>query len=505
LSASIASGRLAEDLNELTEAELEFIAYDWELWARDDQLAPLLIAPGDSPSGSRPPGGALLNGFRATSEGLGGTTGASGRLAERESEAPSKDWRVWMLLGGRGSGKTRAGAEWVRSIARGEDTEPASAGGSPQGSRRGQTKTPSRSAQTKTQPARIALVGKTLVDVRNVMVEGVSGLLSVHPPNERPLFEPSKRRLTWPNGAIAELFSADEAEGLRGPQFSAAWCDELAKWRGAEKAWDMLQFALRLGETPQAVVTTTPRATALLKKIIADEATVTVKLATADNATNLAPTFLAEMTRRYAGSTIGRQELLGEIVDGADDGLWRRHWIDEARVAGAPEMQRIVVALDPPVTATATSDACGIVVAGLGLDKRAYVLADRTIQGRTPEVWAKAALAAYDDFGADRMVAEVNQGGDLVISVLQQFREHLPVVKVRATRGKWIRAEPVAALYAEGRVVHVGRFTALEDQMCLFGADGSVAGRSPDRADALVWAITDLLLSGGGTPSVRMI
>ncbi len=232
---------------------------------------------------------------------------------------------------------------------------------------------------------------------------------------------------------------------------------------------------------------------------------MTVKLATADNATNLAPTFLAEMTRRYAGSTIGRQELLGEIVDGADDGLWRRHWIDEARVAGAPEMQRIVVALDPPVTATATSDACGIVVAGLGLDKRAYVLADRTIQGRTPEVWAKAALAAYDDFGADRMVAEVNQGGDLVISVLQQFREHLPVVKVRATRGKWIRAEPVAALYAEGRVVHVGRFTALEDQMCLFGADGSVAGRSPDRADALVWAITDLLLSGGGTPSVRMI
>jgi phage terminase large subunit-like protein len=348
-------------------------------------------------------------------------------------------------------------------------------------------------------------VGKTLVDVRNVMVEGMSGLLSVHPPNERPLFEPSKRRLTWPNGAIAELFSADEAEGLRGPQFSAAWCDELAKWRGAEKVWDMLQFALRLGETPQAVVTTTPRATALLKKIIADEATVTVKLATADNATNLAPTFLAEMTRRYAGSTIGRQELLGEIVDGADDGLWRRHWIDEARVAGAPEMQRIVVALDPPVTATATSDACGIVVAGLGLDKRAYVLADRTIQGRTPEVWAKAALAAYDDFGADRMVAEVNQGGDLVISVLQQFREHLPVVKVRATRGKWIRAEPVAALYAEGRVVHVGRFTALEDQMCLFGADGSVAGRSPDRADALVWAITDLLLSGGGTPSVRMI
>ena len=339
-----------------------------------------------------------------------------------ESEAPSKDWRVWMLLGGRGSGKTRAGAEWVRSIARGEDTEPPRRPAPRRGVAAGKQKKKFR--------ARIALVGKTLVDVRNVMVEGMSGLLSVHPPNERPLFEPSKRRLTWPNGAIAELFSADEAEGLRGPQFSAAWCDELAKWRGAEKAWDMLQFALRLGETPQAVVTTTPRATALLKKIIADEATVTVKLATADNATNLAPTFLAEMTRRYAGSTIGRQELLGEIVDGADDGLWRRHWIDEARVAGAPEMQRIVVALDPPVTATATSDACGIVVAGLGLDKRAYVLADRTIQGRTPEVWAKAALAAYDDFGADRMVAEVNQGGDLVISVLQQSASICPSSKL---------------------------------------------------------------------------
>ena len=195
-----------------------------------------------------------------------------------------------------------------------------------------------------------------------------------------------------------------------------------------------------------------------MKKIIADEATVTVKLATADNATNLAPTFLAEMTRRYAGSAIGRQELLGEIVEDASDGLWRRHWIEEARVAAAPEMNRVVVALDPPVTATATSDACGIVVAGLGVDKRAYVLADRTVQGRTPEVWARAALAAYDDYGADRMVAEVNQGGDLVISVLQQFRENFPVVKVRATRGKWVRAEPVAALYAEGRVVHVGTF-----------------------------------------------
>ncbi|SFV31882.1 DNA-packaging protein [Hyphomicrobium facile] len=475
LNASITSGRLSEILNELSADELEFISHDWELWARDEQLAPALIVQ-DSRNKPAP----------------------CGRLPAGESPSAIKSWRVWLLLGGRGSGKTRAGAEWVRSLAlsspMNEATSPRPAAGSRNASRRAPTK-----------DTRIALVGKTLADVRNVMIEGQSGLLAIHPPRERPLFEPSKRRLTWPNGAVAELFSADEAEALRGPQFTAAWCDELAKWRGAERAWDMLQFALRLGEAPRVCVTTTPRATKLLKQIIADEATVTVNLATADNATNLAPTFLAEMTRRYAGSAIGRQELLGEIVEDASDGLWRRHWIEEARVENAPEMQRVVVALDPPVTATASSDACGIVVAGLGVDKRAYVLADRTIQGRTPELWARAALGAYDDFEADRMVAEVNQGGDLVISVLQQFRENFPVVKVRATRGKWVRAEPVAALYAEGRVAHVGRFDALEDQMCAFGSDGTVKGRSPDRADALVWALTDLLLGDTTKPSVRML
>ncbi|HET6390779.1 DNA-packaging protein [Hyphomicrobium sp.] len=501
LNASIASGRLSEVLNELSADELAFIAHDWELWARDDQLAPVLMGASDSRSASRPEAPVSLGEHIATSSAPGGRLPAGGSpgAIKELSEAPIKQWRVWMLLGGRGSGKTRAGAEWVRSLALSDPTEestnPRPAAGSPQGSRRAQTE----------EPARIALVGKTLGDVRNVMIEGQSGLLAIHPTHERPEFEPSKRRLTWPNGAIAELFSADEAEALRGPQFTAAWCDELAKWRGAERAWDMLQFALRLGKAPRVCVTTTPRATKLLKQIIADEATVTVNLATADNATNLAPTFLAEMTRRYAGSAIGRQELLGEIVEDASDGLWRRHWIEEARVENAPEMQRIVVALDPPVTATASSDACGIVVAGLGVDKRAYVLADRTVQGRTPELWARAALGAYDDFEADRMVAEVNQGGDLVISVLQQFRENFPVVKVRATRGKWVRAEPVAALYAEGRVAHVGRFDALEDQMCVFGSDGTVKGRSPDRADALVWAITDLLLSDTAKPSVRML
>ena len=212
---------------------------------------------------------------------------------------------------------------------------------------------------------------------------------------------------------------------------------------------------------------------------MADAATVTTHLTTADNATNLAPAFLAEMTRRYAGSMIGRQELLGEVVEDVHESLWQRTWIEVARVELAPEMRRVVVALDPPVTSTAASDACGIVVVGLGVDHRAYVLADRTVQGRAADVWAKAALAAYDDFGADRLVAEVNQGGDLVVAMVQQFRKNFPVTQVRATRGKWVRAEPVAALYAEGRVVHAGRFEALEDQMCAFSADGLVRGRSP--------------------------
>ena len=466
---------LAENLQHLSEAELEFVMHDWQVWASDAQLAPFLFASGGSPSSSRPPDAA-----------------PSGRLPGGESEGANK--RVWLMLGGRGSGKTRAGAEWIREVACGEVLCIA-----PRDSRS------SSRPRGAVSPPRIALVGKTIHDVRSVMIEGVSGLLAVHRASERPLYEPSKRRLTWKNGAVAEMFSADETEGLRGPQFSAAWCDELAKWHNAESAWDMLQFALRLGRHPQVVVTTTPRPTVFLKKLMSDEATVSVQLSTADNALNLSPTFMAEMTRRYAGSMLGRQELFGEIIDDTSESLWRRQWIDAARIATPPEMRRVIVALDPPVTATASSDACGIIVAGLGADGRAYVLADRTIQGRTPDVWAKAAIAAYDDFAADRVVAEVNQGGDLVIGVVHQFRQNLPVVKVRATRGKWVRAEPVASLYAEGRVVHVGRFDALEDQLCAFGIDGTVKGKSPDRADALVWAITELLLNDGVKPNVRML
>jgi phage terminase large subunit-like protein len=267
----------------------------------------------------------------------------------------------------------------------------------------------------------------------------------------------------------------------------------------------MLQFALRLGAHPQMVATTTPRPIPLIKKLLADAGTVVTRAATAANAENLAPSFVEEMTRRYAGSALGRQELLGELVDDTSGALWRRDWIDAHRVAAAPELSAIVVAVDPPVTATATSDACGIVVAGLGPDGRAYVVDDRTLQGREPVVWARAVIAAYGEHMADRVVAEVNQGGDLVVTILRQIDPTVAVRTVRATRGKWLRAEPIAALYAEGRVAHVGGFDALEDQMCAFGADGLSQGRSPDRLDALVWALTDLMIGAGGRPGIRRL
>lgn len=442
MSRSSAAGRLRQDLAEiaaeLSPRHLALILGHWPLWARPDQL---------------PPG----------------------------ANAAGEPWRIWLILGGRGAGKTRAGAEWVRAKALGRTHD-----GSPAA-------------------RRIALVGETYNEVRRVMVEGVSGILAVHADGERPHFEPSKGQLVWRTGALAQIFSAEDAEGLRGPQFDAAWCDEVAKWRNAEHTWDMLQFALRLGEHPQMVATTTPRATAFLKKLMADAGTVVTRASTVDNSDNLAPSFVAEMTRRYAGTALGRQELYGELVDDTSGALWRRDWIEMHRVASAPELAAIVVAVDPPVTATASSDACGIVVAGLGEDGRAYVLADRTLQGREPQVWARAVVSAYREYLADRVVAEVNQGGDLVTAVLRQIDDGVAVRTVRATRGKWLRAEPVAALYAEGRVAHVGAFDALEDQMCAFGADGLVKGRSPDRLDALVWALTDLMIDGARRPLVRRL
>lgn len=419
----------------LTEDDAAHLANDWQLWARDDQLPPVATAAG-------------------------------------------QPWRTWVFLGGRGSGKTRAGAEWVRAIALGLwPDEPAA--------------------------RRIALVGPTQAHVRAVMIEGVSGLMAIHAANERPHLEISKAQLVWPNGAIAQLYSAEDYEGLRGPQFDAAWCDELGRWKRAGRAWDMLQFGLRLGAHPRQVVTTTPRANATLKRILADTATAVTHARTADNAANLAPSFIAEITRVYAGTALGKQELDGEVITERADALWQRKWVVETRTKTPPELRRIVVAVDPPVTATANADTCGIVVAGVGPDNRAYILADRSLQGRDPATWARAAIAAYRDFQADRIVAEVNQGGDLVVNVIHQVDANVPVKKVYATRGKFTRAEPVAALYSEGRVVHVGEFPALENQMCDFGPEGLSEGRSPDRVDALVWALTELMFTTQIKPQLR--
>jgi predicted phage terminase large subunit-like protein len=354
-------------------------------------------------------------------------------------------------------------------------------------------------------PRRLALIGETHADVRRVMIEGSSGLLAVHPDGERPLYEATNGRLLWPNGSVAHVFSAESPDSLRGPQFEFAWCDEIAKWKEPDAVWDMLQFALRLGQAPRICVTTTPRPLPFLKALIADTATLTARAATMDNAAHLAPGFVEEMERRYRGTVLGRQELMGEIVEDEAGLLWRRDWIEAHRVGAAPPLQRVVVAVDPPVTATATSDACGIVVAGVAEDGRAYVLEDRSLQGREPHVWARAAVAAYHDHQADHIVAETNQGGDLVVAILKQMDEAVPVRKVTATRGKWLRAEPVAALYAEGRVAHAGRFERLEDQMLAFTGDGRVNGKSPDRLDALVWALTDLKLSPMIRPGIRTL
>ncbi len=399
--------------------------------------------------------------------------------ARPEQLAPAGDWTVWLVLGGRGAGKTRTGAEWIRALALGK----AHAGGPP--------------------ASRMALVGETLADAREVMVEGVSGLLAIHPPRERPTWSPSRRRLEWGNGAVAQLFSSEDPESLRGPQFDAAWADELAKWRHADATFDMLQFGLRLGVRPRQVVTTTPRPVPVLRRLLAAPGTVVSRGRTADNAANLAPAFLTAVVDRYVGTRLGRQELDGELVEDRPDALWTRGELEALRLAVRPALARIVVAVDPPATSRRTSDACGIVAAGLDGEGRAVVVADASLAAARPEVWARRAVALYHAEGADRLVAEVNQGGDMVATVIHGVDPRVAVEPVRATRGKWIRAEPVAALYARGLVRHAGHFPELEDEMADFGLDGLSGGRSPDRLDALVWAVTALLLTGRGEPRVR--
>lgn len=396
-------------------------------------------------------------------------------IAGREEQRPPPgDWTTWLVMGGRGSGKTRAGAEWVHGLA--------------------------LAAGPRTD-LRIALIAETLGDAREVMIDGASGIARIAR-RMRPEVEISRRRLVWPNGAIAQIFSSEDPESLRGPQFHYAWCDELAKWKHAEETFDMLQFGLRLGERPRQLVTTTPRAVPLLKRLAGDAETVVTRLSTADNAAHLAPGFISALERRYGGTRLGRQELGGELIEDREDGLWRRDRLEALTVRLIEPLRRIVVAVDPPA-GSGPASVCGIVVAGVMESGRAAVLADCSVEGKSPADWARAVVAAYRRFEADRVVAEVNQGGDMVAATLKSVEANLPVTMVRATRGKYLRAEPVAALYEQGRVVHAARFAALEDQMCDFGPDGLSGGRSPDRLDALVWALTALMLEGTAEPRIR--
>lgn len=392
---------------------------------------------------------------------------------------PDNAWSVWLVLGGRGAGKTRTGAEWVRGMALGLEgfaDEPA---------------------------GRIALVGETQGQVRDVMIEGVSGLLAVHHHLERPLWSPSRRRLEWGNGAIAQVFTAEDPEGLRGPQFAAAWCDELAKWPNLQETWDMLQFGLRLGEKPRQLVTTTPRPLPLLKRLLADPLVAVSRAKTHENRYNLAREFLRSVVASYGGTRLGRQELDGEIVEESPDALWTRALIEQGREAAAPLLTRIVVAVDPPASSSKRADSCGLVAVGIDAEGIGHVLADATLSGVRPHEWAQGAIALYRRLEADALVVEVNQGGEMAESVIREVDPSVPVTAVRATRGKFLRAEPVAALYAQGRVRHAGAFPALEDELCDFGPSGLSSGRSPDRLDALVWALTHLMLTPKGKPRVR--
>ena len=375
-------------------------------------------------------------------------------IARPAQVAPDGQWTTWLYVGGRGAGKSRAGAEWVH--------EQVAAGA-----------------------RRIALVGPTAGDVRDVMVEGESGIMNAG--RVRPVYEPSKRRVTWPNGAIATTFSADEPDRLRGPQHDAAWCDEIAAWRYPQ-AWDMLMLGLRLGTAPQVIATTTPKPVKLVRDLM--QSAVVTRSTTYDNLDNLAPTFREQILARYEGTRLGRQELMAELLEDVPGALWSRDLIERSRGDAPAHLPRIVVAIDPAVTSGEQSDATGIIV--VGADQNVgYVLED--LSGRfPPDQWAALAVDAYRRWNADRIVAEANNGGDLVASVLHAVYRNVPVRLVRASRGKRARAEPVSALYEQQRIVHVGTFPELEDELCVWTPDTT---ESPDRMDALVWGLTDLMLT----------
>ena len=374
---------------------------------------------------------------------------------------PLGNWSMWLILAGRGFGKTRTGSEWIREQVNLGNAE------------------------------HIALVGPTAADVRDTMIEGESGILSVFPPAERPHYEPSKRRVTFHNGATATAYTADEPDRLRGPNHDLAWCDELAAWRYPD-AWDMLVLGLRIGYHPRALVTTTPRPTRIIRDLVARTDVHVTRGSTYENRGNLAPSFFQEIVARYEGTRLGRQELHAEILDDVDGALWNRDLIEAARVTSLPDMKRIVIAIDPAVSSKETSAETGIVACGVGEDGHGYVLEDRSTRG-TPNQWASEAIASYHRLKADRIVAEANQGGDMIRHTLDTVERGVPIRLVHASRGKRVRAEPIAALYEQGRVHHVGMFADLEDQLCSWVPDLSP---SPDRLDALVWALTELIVDG---------
>jgi phage terminase large subunit-like protein len=384
-------------------------------------------------------------------------------IARPEQLPPAGQWLTWAFVAGRGAGKTRAAAEWVQEHALAEPG------------------------------CRIALVGRTPADVRDVMIEGDSGILAVAGVN-KPVYQSTKRRLTWPNGSTAYAYSAEVPAQLRGPQHHYAWCDEPAAWTDARKgdtldtAWNNLMLGLRLGRSPRCAATTTPKPVALIRTILDRRSTVVTRGSTYDNLSNLAPSFREEVLSTYEGTRIGRQELLGELLEDVEGALWTLALVDADRVKSHPDLARVVVAVDPSGGSGPAHDEQGIVVAGLGVDAEVYILADRSCK-LSPHGWASRAIAAYREFSADRIIAEVNYGGEMVSSTIGQVDPAVPVKVISASRGKVQRAEPVAAAYEKHRVHHVGPLAQLEDQMTTWTPQD---GTSPDRLDALVWAVTEL-------------
>lgn len=403
--------------------------------------------------------------------------------ARPQQMAPSGDWNTWFINAGRGFGKTRAGVEWVRGLVK-----------------RGYK--------------RIAAIAATNSDIERVMINGESGFLSrcwsgdktdKGVPLGKPTWSPTKRLLTWENGAYVQFFSAEEPERLRGPQFEAAWCDELAAWNRDRDTWDMLQFCLRLGKHPQTCVTTTPKPTKLVRDIMKNSKTVVTYGSTFDNSANLAATYLQSVKDMYDGTRLGRQELYAEVLDEASGALWTRELLSKCEVddplALSETLARVVVSVDPAVSSNAESDMTGIVVAGMDINGVCYILHDAT-ERYTPEGWAAKAIELYHLYGADRIVAERNQGGEMVRYTFKTVDETIPIKLVHASRGKFARAEPVSSLYERGRVKHVRGLDALEDQMVQWEPLGSIG--SPDRLDAMVWAVTELALKGIARPELNL-